>query len=80
MPRVSEIDDDRGESTLQPIFAKERELFGGPLNTTKIYAHRPPVLKAMKDMAEAIERGALVDAQLRSLIYLKVALLNGCPF
>ena len=80
MPRVSEIDSDRGEPTLQPIFAKDRELFGGPLNTTKIYAHRPPVLKAMKDMAEAIERGALVDSQLRSLVYLKVALLNGCPF
>ena len=80
MPRVSEIEDDEGEPTLQPIFAKERERFGGPLNTTKIYAHRPPVLKAMKDMAEAIERGGLVDSQLRSLVYLKVALLNGCPF
>ena len=51
MPRVSEIEGDGGEGMLQPIFAKERELFGGPLNPTKIYAHRPPVLKAMKDMA-----------------------------
>ena len=80
MPRVSEIEDDRGEPTLQPIFAKDRELFGGPLNTTKIYAHRPPVLKAMKDMAEAIERSGLVGSQLRALVYLKVALINGCPF
>jgi alkylhydroperoxidase family enzyme len=80
MPRVSEIDDDRGDSTLQPIFAKEQELFGGALNPTKIYAHRPFVLKAMKDMAEAIERGGLIESQLRSLVYLKVALLNGCPF
>jgi alkylhydroperoxidase family enzyme len=38
------------------------------------------VLKAMRDMAEAIERGGLVDSQLRSLVYLRVALLNGCPF
>ncbi len=80
MPRVSEIDDDRGDSTLGPIFAKEGELFGGPLNPTKIYAHRPSVLKAMKDMAEAIERGGLIESQLRSLVYLKVAVLNGCPF
>ena len=80
MPRVSEIESDQGNSTLQPIFAKERELFGGPLNPTKIYAHRPPVLKAMKDMAEAIERGGLIEPQLRSLVYLKVALINGCPF
>ena len=80
MPRVSEIDSDRGEPTLGPIFARERELFGGPLNPTKIYAHRPPVLKAMKDMAAAIERDGLIASQLRSLVYLKVALLNGCPF
>jgi alkylhydroperoxidase family enzyme len=80
MPRVSEIDSHGGEPTLQPIFAKEQEAFGGALNTTKAYAHRPPVLKAMKDMAEAIERGALIESQLRSLVYLKVALINGCPF
>ena len=80
MPRVSEIESDGGEPTLRPIFAKEQELFGAALNTTKVYAHRPPVLKAMKDMAEAIERGGLIDAQLRSLVYLRVALLNGCPF
>jgi alkylhydroperoxidase family enzyme len=80
MPRVSEIESDRGDATLRPIFAKDQELFGGPLNPTKIYAHRPPVLKAMKDMAEAIERGGLIESQLRSLVYLKVAVLNGCPF
>ena len=80
MPRVIEIDNDHGDQILQPIFAKEQELFGGPLNPTKVYAHRPPVLKAMKDMAEAIERGALIESQLRSLVYLKVAVLNGCPF
>jgi len=80
MPRVSEIESDGGDSTLQPIFAKDAELFGGQLNPTKVYAHRPPVLKAMKDMAEAIERGGLIESQLRSLVYLKVAVLNGCPF
>jgi alkylhydroperoxidase family enzyme len=80
MPRVSEIVTDRGDATLQPIFARERDASGAPLNTTKIYAHRPPVLKAMKDMAEAIERSGLIESQLRSLVYLKVALVNGCPF
>ena len=80
MPRVTEIDGDRGDPTLQPIFARDRELFGGPLNPTKIYAHRPPVLKAMRDMAEAIERGGLIDAQLRSLVYLKGRCSTVCPF
>ena len=80
MPRVSEIETDQGDPILQPIFAKEQELFGGPLNPTRAFAHRPPILKAMKDMGEALERGALIEPQLRSLLYLRVALLNGCPF
>ena len=80
MPRVSEIESDGGDPILQPIFAKDAELFGGPLNPTKIYAHRPTVLRAMREMAGAIERSGLLSPQLRSLVYLKVALLNGCPF
>ena len=80
MPRVTEIDTDGGNSTLQPIFAKDRKIFGGPLNPTKVYAHRPAVLKAMRDMAEAIERDGLIDPQLRQLVYLRVALISGCPF
>ena len=39
MPRVREIEDDGGDPTLTEIFAKERELFGAVLNTTKVYAH-----------------------------------------
>jgi alkylhydroperoxidase family enzyme len=80
MPRVTEIETDGGDPTLQPIFAQDGKLFGGPLNPTKVYAHRPPVLKAMRDMAAAIERGGLIGAELRQLVYLRVALLNGCPF
>ena len=80
MPRVREIEDDGGDAILGPIFARDREVFGGPLNPTKVYAHRPPVLKAMRDMAEAIDRGGLIDSGLRSLVYLKVAVINGCPF
>ena len=80
MPRVSEIDSDRGDAILEPIFARERDVFGGPLNPTKVYAHRPPILKVLKDTAAALERGALIEPQLRSLLYLRVAILNGCPF
>jgi len=31
-------------------------------------------------IAAALERSALIEPQLRSLLYLRVALLNGCPF
>ena len=80
MPRVREIEDDGGDPTLARIFAKEREVFGAVLNTTKVYAHCPPVLEAAKQLSASIEKSGLLPPALVPLVYLRVALLNGCPF
>ena len=80
MPRVKEIEKDGGDPILREIFAKEQELFGGLLNTTKVYAHCPPILKAAKQLSLSIEKSGLLPPALVPLIYLRVALINGCPF
>ena len=80
MPRVKEIEDDGGDPILREVFAKEREVFGDLLNTTKVYAHCPPILKAAKQLSMSIERSGLLPADLLPLVYLRVALINGCPF
>ena len=80
MPRVREIEDDGGDPILAKIFAKEREVFGGVLNTTKVYAHCPPILEAAKQLSASIEKSGLLPPALVPLVYLRVALLNGCPF
>ena len=80
MPRVREIENDGGDAILQEVFAKEREAFGRLFNTTKVLAHCPPILEAAKNVSAAIERSGLLDPQLRALVYLRVALINGCPF
>jgi len=80
MPRVREIEHDEGNPILEEIFAKEREAFGSLFNTTKVFAHCPPILKAAKQLMAAMEASGLLDPQLRALVYLRVALINGCPF
>ena len=80
MPRVREIDDPGDDPILQDVFTKEREVFGGLLNTTKVLAHCPPILRAAKQLGASIERSGLLPADLLPLIYLRVALINGCPF
>ncbi|MCC6716724.1 MAG: carboxymuconolactone decarboxylase family protein [Acetobacteraceae bacterium] len=80
MPRVSEIEDDGGDPDLAEMFAKEREMFGGVLNTSKAMAHCPPILRAAKQMGAAIEQSGQLPAALRPLVYLRVAAINGCPF
>jgi alkylhydroperoxidase family enzyme len=80
MPRVREIEDPGDDPILRDVFTKERETFGDLLNTTKVQAHRPGILKAAKSLSVAVEASGLLPAELRSLVYLRVALINGCPF
>ena len=80
MPRVREIEEPGDDEILRDVFAKEHEVFGFVLNTTKVQAHTPGIMKAAKQLSAAVEKSALLPAELLSLVYLRVALINGCPF
>ena len=80
MPRVSEIEDAGGDQTLADIFAKERELSGDVLNPTRVMAHCPPILAAVKMLGASIVQSGQLPKALLPLVYLRVASINGCPF
>jgi alkylhydroperoxidase family enzyme len=77
---VREIEDPGNDPILGESFAREREVFGFVLNTTKIQAHRPGIMKAAKALAAAVDKSGLLAPELLALVYLRVALINGCPF
>jgi hypothetical protein len=54
MPRIREIEDDGGDPILKEAFARERELFGNLLNTTKVMAHCPPILRATQALVHRL--------------------------
>jgi alkylhydroperoxidase family enzyme len=80
MPRVKEIEDAGGDPILTPIFEKQREMFGGLLNPTKVLAHCPPILRAAGLLGQSIEQSGQLPKAMLPLIYLRVASINGCPF
>ena len=80
MPRVREIEDDGGDPILKEIFARQREAFGDLLNPTKVMAHCPPILRAVKLLGASIEQSGQLPKALVSLVSLRVAAINGCPF
>ena len=80
MPKVREIENDGGNETLKAVFEQERAAFGALLNTTKVYAHCPEILVAAKNLGAAIEQTGRFPAHILSLVYLRVATINGCPF
>jgi alkylhydroperoxidase family enzyme len=77
---VKEIEDDGGNEVLAELFARERSAFGDLLNPTKVLAHCPPILRAAKQLGASIERSGQLPPALLPLVYLRVALINGCPF
>jgi len=80
MPRVRAIDDPGDDPILKETFAKELETFGFVLNTTRVQAHTPGIMKAAKQLSAAVDRSGLLPKDLLALVYLRVALINGCPF
>ena len=80
MPRVSEIEEDGGDPILKTAFDKQREMFGGLLNPTKVMAHCPPILRAAAVLGQSIEQSGLLPKALLPLVYVRVATINGCPF
>jgi len=80
MPRVREIEDPGDDPVLKETFSKETDTFGFVLNTTKIQAHTPGIMKAAKQLSAAVERSGLLPPELLALVYLRVPLINGCPF
>ncbi|MBI4246429.1 MAG: hypothetical protein HY614_04500 [Candidatus Rokubacteria bacterium] len=80
MSRIREITEPGDDPILRDIWAKEREHFGFVLNTTRIQAHCPGIMKAAKQLSDAVEKSGRLPAELLALVYLRVALINGCPF
>ena len=80
MPRVPEITSDGGNPILEQAFTAEREEFGDLLNPTRILAHCPPILRAMKLLSPALEESGRLPASLLALANARVAAINGCPF
>jgi alkylhydroperoxidase family enzyme len=80
MPRIREIEDPGDDAILKETWAREQQIFGAILNPTKIQAHTPGIMKAAKQLSAAVERSGLLPPQLLALVYLRVALINGCPF
>jgi alkylhydroperoxidase family enzyme len=80
MPRVTEINESGHDPILEELFAKERKAFGELLNPTKVMAHCPPILRAAKLLGASIAESGKLPKGLASLVSLRVAAINGCPF
>ncbi|HWP56627.1 MAG TPA: hypothetical protein VNL14_01930 [Candidatus Acidoferrales bacterium] len=80
MPRIQGVTRENAPEEARAVFEKQEKRYGAILNTAPIYALRPTIMKGVQALAEGIELSGLIAPDLRHLVCMKVAAINGCPY
>ena len=80
MPRIREADPSSVPPEIQKVFEGQRETYGEVLNSSLISSHRPSIFLANLAFGRAIDESGMLPVRLRTLLCVRVAQINGCPF
>jgi hypothetical protein len=80
MPRIKGVSKDDASGDLRAMFEEQEKRYGVALNNAPIYALRPTIRKGVQALAEGIDESGLIERDLRHLVCLKTAAINGCPY
>lgn len=80
MPRISEVLPEQAPSEVRALFDRQMEENGFLYNTTKVYAHVPSIMFAASALGNAIRGESHVEQEILSMVNVRAAKINGCPF
>ena len=79
MARIKGITQSDNED-VRRVFDEQQKRYGFISNTAKVYALRPTIQKGVQALGEGINASGLISPELRHLLCVKTASINGCPF
>lgn len=80
MARITGVTKEEAPQEVRRIFDKQEHQYGSVLNTAPIYGLRPTIQQGVQALAEGIVASGLIEPQLRHLLCMKAASINGCPY
>lgn len=80
MARIKGVAKDQASGEVRAIFEEQEKRYGAALNTAPVYALRPTIRKGVQALADGIQQSGLIEPDLRHLLCLKTASINGCPY
>lgn len=80
MLRIKGINKDQASEETQRIFEEQEQQYGSILNTAKVYGLRPTIQKGVQALQAGILASGLISGELRHLLCMKAASINGCPY
>lgn len=79
MARIKGIAQSDNED-VRRVFDEQQKRYGFISNTAQVYALRPTIQKGVQALGEGINASGLISPELRHLLCVKTANINGCPF
>lgn len=80
MLRIKGVSKEDAPPEVRELFEAQEKQYGSVLNTAKVYGLRPTIQKGVQGLQQGILASGLVPADLRHLLCMKAASINGCPY
>lgn len=80
MLRIKGATKEQAPEEVRKIFAEQEKQYGSILDTARIYGLRPTIQQGVKALQAGILASGLISAELRHLLCMKAASINGCPY
>ena len=80
MLRIKGASKESAPKEVQEVFAAQEKQYGTVLNTAKVYGLRPTIQQGVQALQAGIVASGLISPELRHLLCMKSASINGCPY
>jgi hypothetical protein len=80
MLRIKGVSKENAAPEVREVFEAQEKQHGSILNTAKVYGLRPTIQKGVQALQQGILASGLIPTDLRHLLCMKAASINGCPY
>ena len=80
MARIAGATESDANNDVRQIFEEQKKRHGFVSNTARIFAIRPSIQKGVQALAQGIQDSGLLTPELRNLVCVRAAHINGCPY
>ena len=80
MARIKGITESDANDELRIIIEEQKKRHGFISNAVQVSAVRPTIYKGVQALAQGIQQSALIPQELRNLVCVRTANINGCPY
>jgi hypothetical protein len=80
MARIKGVTESEANDEVRELFEQQKKRHGFVSNAAQVSALRPTIQKGVQALAQGIQESGLIAPELRNLVCVRTANINGCPY